>query len=88
MSSVSKHDTLLAKLKSNPKDFTYNDAKTLLSHFGYVEYNRGRTSGSAVMFHNPNANLTIRLHKPHPSKILKPYHVKQLLNHLQDNGLL
>lgn len=85
---MSKHDVLIAKLKSNPKDFTYNEAKTLLSHFGYSEHNRGKTSGSAVMFHNPESNLTYRLHKPHPSKILKPYQVRQLLNHLRDNGLL
>ena len=33
---MGKHDKLLAKLKTRPKDFTFQEVATLLAGFGYV----------------------------------------------------
>jgi len=33
---MGQKEKLIKHLKSNPKDFTFNDAETLLNYFGYV----------------------------------------------------
>ena len=58
---MSKKDKLLEKLKSKPKDFTYNEAKIILNKLGYFENNKGKTSGSRVAFINEK-NEKIELH--------------------------
>lgn len=83
---MSKKEKLVARLLSCPKDFNYSEAKTLLQFFGFVEGNKGRTSGSRVEF--VNGNYTILLHKPHPSGDLKSYQVKQLINELKTLKLI
>lgn len=75
---MSKLEKLLRKLYSRPKDFTYQEAKTLLEQLGFVEYNKGKTSGSRVKFVNEK-NKKIELHKPHNTgKVLKPYQIKEI----------
>lgn len=64
---MSKKDKLLKRLKSNPSDFTYNELRTLLNYLGFVENNKGKTSGSRVIFFSKSLNEVIKLHKPHPS---------------------
>ena len=49
---MSKKDKLLKRLKSKPSDFTYDELKTLLNYLGFVENNKGKTSGSAVKYIN------------------------------------
>lgn len=83
---MSKKEKLIARLLSCPKDFNYNEAKTLLRFFGFAEYNKGRTSGSRVEF--VKDNYTLLLHKPHPSGDLKSYQVKQLINELKTLKLI
>ncbi len=85
---MSQKQKLISRLTSNPKDFTFDDAKTLLEYFGYIQNNKGKTSGSRVMFTNSITNVSIRLHKPHPDNILRNYQVKQLVDHLSQEGLL
>ena len=85
---MSKHDKLLERLLGNPKDFTYDELKRLLSGFGYGEENRGRTSGSAVMFYHAETQDKISIHKPHPGNIIKGYVIKLVIEHLQKSGLL
>ncbi len=80
---MSKKDKLLEKLKSKPKDFTYEELKTLLSYLGFYEYNKGKTSGSKVVFINYNdMSKKIELHKPHPSNIIKTYKMNQIIKEL------
>ena len=45
-----KKEKLINKLKSKPNDFTYSEMKTLLSYLGFIEYNKGKISGSRVIF--------------------------------------
>lgn len=84
---MGQKEKLIKKLKAKPKDFTFDEAETLLGFFGYSIYNKGRTSGSRVMFVSP-MYPPLMLHKPHPQKELKAYQVKQLLEVLIQEGLL
>ncbi len=86
---MTKIDKLIKRLKSYPKDFTYDELKTILNAFGYTESNKGKTSGSRVIFIKTAADgsvLKIILHKPHPQNILKEYSIKDILDKLRENG--
>ena len=78
-------EKLVERLRRKPKDFTFDEAVTVLGFFGYSLHNKGTTSGSRMLFAAPN-RAPIMLHKPHPERILKPYAVKQLLEKLISNG--
>ncbi|MEF9896021.1 MAG: type II toxin-antitoxin system HicA family toxin, partial [Clostridia bacterium] len=80
-------EKLIQRLKSKPKDFTFADAELLLGYFTYSRSNKGKTSGSRIMFVSDNYP-PILLHKPHPRKELLAYQVKQLLEVLEQEGLL
>lgn len=80
-----KRDKLLERFCSNPKDFTYDELRTLLRGFGYEEDQRGSTSGSSVAFFRQRDGLTIYLHKPHPP-ILKAYQIRAIRQKLKENG--
>ena len=84
---MSKKDKLLQRLKSKPKDFTYYEAKAILNNFGFVEDNKGKTSGSRVIFANENGEK-VEMHKPHPGSILKPYQVKKLIDVLEETEVI
>ena len=83
---MSKHDKLIKKLKTKPKDFTYNELKTLLIGLGYEELSKGKTSGSRVVFLHQKTKHLIRLHKPHPKNILKMYQISLILDELSNTG--
>lgn len=87
-SRVGQKEKLIEKLKANPKTFTFDDAESLLAFFGYQRYNKGKTSGSRVMFSSEQHRTKILLHKPHPRKELLAYQVKQLIEQLEQEGLL
>ena len=78
-------EKLLERLKSLPKDFTFDEAERLLNLFGYVKSNKGKTSGSRVPFFK-DGYIPVFMHRPHPQNVLKGYAVKQLLNELINNG--
>ena len=80
---MSKSDKLLLRLLSHPKDFTYNELKTLLLSFGYKEI---KGSGSRVCFAKDNHK--IKLHKPHPDNKLKSYQLGLIIEELTNKGLL
>ena len=60
-----------------PSDFHYDELVNLVSYFGYGEVSKGKTSGSRVKFTKTNG-ISIYLHKPHPTGILKHYQLKQI----------
>ena len=84
---MGQKEKLIQRLKSGPKDFTFDEAEALLKHIGYVRSNKGKTSGSRVMFVSEN-HPDILLHKPHPQKELKMYQIKQLLEYLTREELI
>ena len=83
---MGKKEKLIAKLKSNPKDFTFEEMRSLLEALGFVMSNKGRTSGSRIKFMNDN--IPIILHKPHPRKELLEYQIKQVIEVLEKEDLI
>ncbi len=85
---MGQKEKLIQKLKSNPKDFTFDEAESLLGFFTYTRRNKGKTSGSRVMFTSTKYRSKILLHKPHSRKELLEYQVKLLIEQLEQEGLL
>ena len=85
---MGQKDKLIAKLKSNPKNFTFDEAESLLGNLDYRKSNKGKTSGSRVMFTSDKHKSKILLHKPHPRKHLLEYQIKQLIELLEQEGLI
>ncbi len=85
---MGKKDKLIAKLKAKPKDFTFDEAESLLEYLSYHKNNKGKTSGSRIMFSSDEHNSKILLHKPHQRKELLDYQVKQLIEQLEQEGLI
>ena len=81
-----KIDKAKARLKSEPSDYTFTEAKSLLESIGFIEYNKGKSSGSRVMF--VKDGIKILLHKPHPGNEMKRYAVRQLREQLESMGEL
>jgi hypothetical protein len=70
---VSKKEKLLLKLcrVPAPKDFTWEDAVTLLRHFDFTESCEG---GSHYMFEH-SSGFRFGMSKTHPSGLLKRYQI-------------
>ena len=84
---MGQKEKLIKRLKSKSKDFTFEEAEALLKFLSYKRSDKGRTSGSRVMFTSEKYE-PILLHKPHPRKELLAYQVKQLLDKLEQEGVL
>ncbi len=80
---MSKFEKLIDRLQRKPKDFTYEELKTVLTGLGYSESNKGKTSGSRVAFINVETNHILRIHKPHPQNIIKAYVLEYIINELK-----
>ncbi len=84
---MGQKEKLIEKLKSKPKNMTFDELETLLGYLGYTRFNKGRTSGSRVIFVS-EGHPPIMLHKPHPRKELLAYQIKQVVELLEQEGLL
>ncbi len=84
---MGQKEKLIQRLKSKPKDFTLDEAETLLGYLSYRRSDKGRTSGSRIAFVSDD-HAPIFLHKPHPRKELREYQIKQLLDTLEQEGLM
>ena len=80
---MSKFNKLIMRLLSYPKDFTYDELKTLLMSFGYKEV---QGAGSRIYFSKDNHK--IKLHKPHPGNILRAYQLELVIEELMAKGLI
>lgn len=85
---MSKKEKLIQRLRSRPKDFTYDELRALLLCLGFVEDNQGKSSGSAVRFIHQTSRRIIRIHKPHPENTLKRYILDLTLEILEKEGLI
>ena len=86
--SMTQHEKLLKRFCLKPKNFTFEEMKKLLNGLGYKEIRSGKTSGSRVAFFHEGKQHLIRLHKPHPGKILKRYQLDWLEKELRKRELL
>lgn len=84
---MGQKDKLIEKLKSKPRNMTFDEVETLLRYLSYSMSNKGKTSGSRVMFVS-DEHPPILLHKPHPRKELLEYQIKQLIEILEQEGLI
>ena len=48
--TMGQKEKLIQRLKSKPKDFTFDDAEILLNYLEFTRSNKGKTSGSRVIF--------------------------------------
>jgi len=80
---MSSHEKLLERFLKLPKDFTWDELRSLIKRYGYYPNNKGKTSGSRVKFENEGSDIYLDLHKPHPGKILKPYQMIDILDFLK-----
>ena len=79
---MSKVDKLVDRLKTKPKDFTWDEAVKVMNHYGYSLMAKGKTGGSRRKFVN-EAKAIISLHQPHPQKVLKNYQLEIIIDHLK-----
>lgn len=80
-------DKLIKRFVSLPTDFTWEEMSRLLVSVGYTPENKGKTSGSRVVFKG-EGKRPIMLHKPHLGNILKGYVMKQVYCYLKNQGLI
>ncbi|HED4459936.1 type II toxin-antitoxin system HicA family toxin [Pasteurella multocida] len=82
-----KIDKLLEKLKKEPppRDFTWNELRTLLSGLDFEEK---QGNGSRVKFIHPSLRYPISLHKPHPGNELKIYIIEQVKSALDELNII
>jgi hypothetical protein len=81
-------DKAKKRLVSLPRDYTFSEARQLLTHLGFVEYQKGKTSGSRVMFYRQADNVKILLHKPHPGDVMSIANTRDLCEKLIELGEL
>lgn len=81
-------DTLIAKLCASPTpaNFKFSDLRKIMAHFGYVESNKGATSGSRVKFYHPVTKAILLLHKPHPGDEMAKAAVESVVTFLKEHG--
>lgn len=82
---MTTREKLIDRFISKPTDFTYSELARLLSFFGYGEV---QGTGSRVVFVNGTNNRKIKLHKPHPGKILRRYQLDLIEQELRGLGVL
>jgi hypothetical protein len=83
---MSTKDKLIERFKRQPKDFTWEELVRLFGLFGFTINNKGKTSGSRILFENGDKSYFA--HKPHPGSIMKKCYMKQILNYLKNNDFI
>lgn len=83
---MSTKDKLIARFKKQPKDFTWDELVRLFNCFGFDIYNKGKTSGSRVIFTNGEKEFI--MHKPHPKSIVKESTMAKVLGFFVDNNFI
>ncbi|MEP3246749.1 MAG: type II toxin-antitoxin system HicA family toxin [Sneathiella sp.] len=84
---MTRKSKLIARLRSRPKDFTWDELQRLLEGLGYTMVDGGKTGGSRRRFTHLTGP-TISLHKPHPSNILKMYVIRNVISALEKEKMI
>ena len=85
---MSRHEKLIRRFLSRPRDFTYGELECLLTGFGYKPVKTGKTAGSRVAFIDDCTKHIIRLHKPHPHHIVRIYQLIDIERELREKGII
>jgi hypothetical protein len=83
---MSTKEKLIERFRKQPKDFTWEELVRLFGYFGFFVYNKGKTSGSRVLFSNGEKEFIT--HKPHPKNIMKEASMAYALQFLIDNEFI
>ena len=82
---MSKFKKVLARLEKKPKDFTWQELRMIMMHYGYQEHRGG---GSARRFFHSGTKASVHLHEPHPDPTMKRYALEIIIDHLKEEKLL
>jgi hypothetical protein len=77
---LSKAQKAIARLLAHPVDYTWDELLSLMIALGYELRTGG---GSGRKFFDPATKALFFLHEPHPSKILKAYQVRAVIQFLR-----
>ena len=99
---MAKIDTLLDKLctKPTPADFRFSDLRKIMTYFGYLESNKGATSGhfqkvvemysdcddDTLLIKVIQTGAVLLLHKPHPGDEMAKAAVDSVVKFLKEHG--
>lgn len=84
---MSKREKLLARLRSRPKDFTWDDLISVLKHH---DCSLEKGTGSRRRFVHRPSGKQVALHEPHPGNIVKMYVVDlviEFIDALEDDDV-
>jgi hypothetical protein len=77
---VSKLQKAISRLLAKPADYTWDELLSLMISLGYELRTSG---GSGRKFLDPATKALLFLHEPHPSKILKAYQIREVIQFLR-----
>lgn len=83
---MSTKEKRIRRLLQKPTDYSYDELRALLHSLEYEEYNKGRTSGSRVLFAKKGNDKTLMLHIPHNPPYLKRYAIDNVIQFLKESG--
>jgi hypothetical protein len=82
---VSKQEKLLRRLASKPTDFTWSELVSLMTA---LKFEIEKASGSGRKFIHSETEVTLFIHEPHPSRVLKAYQIRDVVQLLKAEGFI
>jgi hypothetical protein len=79
---MSTKEKLIERFQSIPGDFTFDELKRVMNIYGFQLINLGTTSGSRLGF--IKGKRIIKMHKPHPGKIVGRKTLKAIYDEIKD----
>jgi hypothetical protein len=77
---VSRLMKAVARLLAKPVDYTWDELLSLMIALGYELRTSG---GSGRKFFDPASKTLFFMHEPHPSRILKAYQIRAVIQSLR-----
>lgn len=81
--TVPRKDKLITRLRDRPKDYTWDEACTVMKACGFALLKR---SGSRRRFVHEVTRVKVFIHEPHPQPTLKAYAIDDLITGLKNAG--
>ena len=81
---MSKFEKAKKRLLLKPADYTFSELRYLLGKMGFIEYQKGKTSGSRVKFYRAEDKKIIMVHKPHPEDTMDKGAIQGIINYLKE----
>lgn len=83
---MSKKEKLIQRFLTHPMDFTFEEMVALFGIFGFTLQNKGKSSGSRVLFQRGTDKYI--MHKPHPGNIVVPGAMKSAADYIASTRLI